>query len=46
VPANPGKVNQDTLIAVRDVGGHATYHLFGICDGHGLFGKEASSLVR
>lgn len=41
-PGNPAKVNQDNYIEVAGFAGHPTAFLFGVCDGHGTYGKEVS----
>lgn len=45
-PHNPNKVNQDQYILAPNVGGYPSLHIFGICDGHGQFGREVSSFVK
>lgn len=45
-PHNPNKVNQDQYVLAPNVQGLPSLHLFGICDGHGQFGREVSSFVK
>lgn len=45
-PHNPGKVNQDQYILTPNVQGLPALHIFGVCDGHGQYGKEVSSFVK
>jgi hypothetical protein len=45
-PHNPNKVNQDQYVLAPNVQGLPSLHLFGICDGHGQFGREVSSYVK
>jgi serine/threonine protein phosphatase PrpC len=45
-PHNPNKVNQDQYILAPNVGGYPSLHIFGICDGHGQFGREVSNFVK
>ncbi len=46
IPNNPYKQNQDSFIVCPKIGGHYSQHLFGVADGHGVYGKEVSSLVK
>jgi serine/threonine protein phosphatase PrpC len=46
IPGNPGKVNQDSYIACKEFGGRSDTHFFAVCDGHGYYGREASTLVK
>lgn len=39
---NPGKVNQDAYIIEPLLDGFRDTHLFGVCDGHGIYGWEVS----
>ena len=39
-------MNQDQYILAPNVGGYPSLHIFGICDGHGQFGREVSSFVK
>lgn len=39
---NPGKVNQDAYIIEPLLDGFRDTHLFGVCDGHGIYGREVS----
>ena len=45
-PHNPNKVNQDQYILAPNIQGLPAAHLFGICDGHGQYGREVSSYVK
>ena len=45
-PHNPNKVNQDQYILAPNVSGYPSLHVFGICDGHGQFGREVSNFVK
>lgn len=40
------KTNQDSYIAVTNIGDYEDRHLFGVCDGHGLNGHFASGFVK
>jgi len=42
----PNKPNQDSFFIIKNPMGIENGYLFGVMDGHGLFGKEASSLVK
>lgn len=44
MPGNPGKVNQDSFIAIQSLTDDSS--LFAVADGHGLNGKEVSSYVK
>ncbi|CAG9329833.1 unnamed protein product [Blepharisma stoltei] len=46
IPGNPGKVNQDNFFEHPCVAGYNDLHLFGVCDGHGMFGGEVSGYVK
>jgi len=46
VPSKPNKVNQDSYLVSRDFMGTKGSYLFGIFDGHGTFGREASDLIK
>jgi serine/threonine protein phosphatase PrpC len=46
VPSKPNKVNQDSYLIIQDFLGIKGSYLFGIMDGHGTFGHEASDLVK
>ncbi len=46
VPGKPNKVNQDSYIAIRDLMNIRGSYFFGILDGHGTFGREASDLAK
>lgn len=45
-PSNPGKVNQDSFIAMPHLAEYRRTHFFAVCDGHGLNGKEVSDYVK
>ena len=45
-PSNPHKVNQDNFIETVGFAGHPGTFLFGVCDGHGTFGKEVSMYIK
>ena len=45
-PQNPNKVNQDSYILQPNIQGTSQVHLFGICDGHGQFGRNVSNFVK
>lgn len=45
-PGNPSKVNQDNYIEVAGFASHPTAFLFGVCDGHGTYGKEVSMYAK
>jgi serine/threonine protein phosphatase PrpC len=46
VPKRPNKPNQDAYFAIENFMDIGNAYLFGIMDGHGSFGKEASTLVK
>jgi serine/threonine protein phosphatase PrpC len=46
IPNNPYKQNQDSFILAPNLLNQPALHYFGICDGHGQFGKEVSSYVK
>jgi serine/threonine protein phosphatase PrpC len=46
IPNNPGKVNQDSFILSPNLNGCNFRHYFGVCDGHGQNGKEASHFIK
>jgi len=46
VPKRPNKPNQDAYFAIENFMDIRNAYLFGIMDGHGSFGKEASTLVK
>jgi serine/threonine protein phosphatase PrpC len=39
-------VNQDSFIEVSNLANHSECYLFGVCDGHGFYGKEVSNFVK
>lgn len=46
MPGNPLKQNQDSFILHPNFKKSPYTHMFGVCDGHGHYGKEASGLVK
>lgn len=46
VPSNPMKTNQDQYVVAPRLLGQKYLHLFGICDGHGQMGKQASAKTK
>lgn len=45
-PETPDKENQDCFCVVTQLQGNPNLHLFGVFDGHGLFGTECSNFVK
>ena len=45
-PDIPNKVNQDSYIIIENFAGVPNCYLFGVCDGHGHYGKEISSFIK
>jgi len=45
-PSNPNKKNQDAYITSPHVLGLRHCHFFSVCDGHGLYGREVSDLLK
>lgn len=45
-PHNPAKVNQDAYITSPHMMGLKHCHFFSICDGHGQYGRDVSSLLK
>ena len=43
---NPDKENQDQFIIEPILEGHRDIHLFGVCDGHGVYGREVSAFIK
>ena len=43
----PGKEkeNQDNYFILNNINGNPTFYYMGVCDGHGLYGKEVSSFL-
>lgn len=39
-------MNQDSFILAPNVKGRPALHVFGVCDGHGKGGREASNFVK
>jgi serine/threonine protein phosphatase PrpC len=46
LPDNPGKVNQDSFIEAVNFARNPDQHFFGVCDGHGFYGREVSSFLK
>lgn len=46
IPNNPNKVNQDSFILNPTLSGCSYRHYFGVCDGHGQNGREASTFIK
>ena len=44
----PGKEkeNQDNYFILNNINGNPTFYYMGVCDGHGLYGKEVSYFLR
>lgn len=40
------KVNQDAIIIAPYIGRGAETHLFGVADGHGMYGEKVSALIK
>lgn len=45
-PNNPDKVNQDSFILAPNIQDQPALHLFGVCDGHGTYGRDSSTFVK
>ena len=45
-PGNSNKVNQDSFILAPNIKSKPALHVFGVCDGHGSNGREASNFVK
>lgn len=45
-PDNPTKPNQDSNFVIENFLNLPHCHLFGVCDGHGQFGKEISEFIK
>ena len=45
-PKNPNKVNQDSYLVMPHLGEYRRTHFFAVADGHGVFGKEASTYIK
>ena len=43
----PGKEkdNQDNLFILKNINGNDKYYYMGVCDGHGIYGKEVSNFI-
>lgn len=46
IPNNPNKVNQDSFILSPNLNGYNFRHYFGVCDGHGQNGRDASHYIK
>jgi len=46
IPNNAAKQNQDSFILVPNMNSCNFRHFFGVCDGHGQYGREASSFIK
>lgn len=46
VPNNPYKVNQDSFVLSPNFNKSPYCHLFGVCDGHGSAGHDASDFIK
>jgi serine/threonine protein phosphatase PrpC len=46
IPGNPNKVNQDSFIECMHFAMNPDLYLFGVCDGHGFYGREVSQMVK
>ena len=46
VPNNPHKVNQDSFVLHPNFNKSPYCHMFGVCDGHGMAGREASDFIK
>ena len=46
VPNNPYKVNQDSFVLQPNLNKSPYCHLFGVADGHGSAGREASDFIK
>ena len=46
VPGNSAKVNQDNFIEIAGFPQHPAAYVFGVCDGHGTYGKEVSLYIK
>lgn len=46
LPDNPDKVNQDAYLDFANFAHSTDMHFFGVCDGHGFYGKEVSSYCK
>jgi hypothetical protein len=45
-PGNSNKVNQDSFLLAPNIKGRPALHVFGVCDGHGNNGRDASNFVK
>ena len=45
-PNNPNKVNQDAFILAPNILNLNYMHYFGVCDGHGQYGKDVSTIIK
>lgn len=46
MPGNASKVNQDSFIESPNMRMHPEVFFFAVADGHGYYGREASSFVK
>lgn len=46
IPENPSKTNQDSYIIHINFADQQDSYLFGVCDGHGVYGGEVSSFIK
>ncbi len=45
-PGNPFKVNQDSYTLAPNLCGQPGFHLFSVCDGHGINGHKVSADIK
>lgn len=46
IPGSPEKPNQDSYIECVNQGPQSDTYIFGVCDGHGYYGKQVSTFVK
>ena len=46
MPNNPYKLNQDAFILAPNILNLQSMHYFGVCDGHGVYGKDVSNIIK
>ena len=46
VPNNPYKVNQDSFVLKPNFNKSPYCHFFGVLDGHGVAGRDASDFIK
>lgn len=46
MPSNPNKVNQDSYFTLARFNAFKYIHYFGVCDGHGVNGRDVSSFIK